>query len=107
MRWRHKHLTLSVALFRVSLDKIKPNQRKRDNKMKLKKLASNMTELTLSNGDTVLYSYDTPVAGWDETGAYRTNKFFSQTTTKHINKYLGGKDIGRQVSHELLDARLG
>ena len=70
--------------------------------MKLKKLASNMTELTLSNGDTVLYSYDTPVAGWDEVGAYRTNKFFSQTTTKHINKYLGGKDIGRQVSHELL-----
>ena len=101
-------MTLSVAFFRVSLDKIKPNQTKeRDNKMKLKKLASNMTELTLSNGDTVLYSYDTPVAGWDEVGAYRTNKFFSQTTTNHINKYLGGKDIGRQVSHELLDARLG
>ena len=75
--------------------------------MKLKKLASNMIELTLGNGDTVLYSYDTPVAGWDEEGAYRTNKFFSQTTTKHINKYLGGKDIGRPVSHELLDARLG
>ena len=70
--------------------------------MKLKHIASNMTELTLSNGDTVLYSYDTPVAGWDGLGAYRTDKFFSQTTTKHINKYLGGKDIGRPVSHELL-----
>ena len=102
-----KHLTLAVTLSKVLLHKINATKTERDNKMKLKKLASNMTELTLSNGDTVLYSYDTPVAGWDETGAYRTNKFFSQTTTKHINKYLGGKDIGRQVSHELLDARLG
>ena len=65
--------------------------------MKLKNIASNMTELTLKNGNTVLFSYETPVAGWDENGSFRTTESFSMTTTKHINKYLGGKDIGRKV----------
>jgi len=45
-----------------------------------------------------LFSYDTPVAGWDDKGAFRTLEHYSATTTKHINKYLGGKDIGRGLS---------
>jgi len=38
----------------------------------------------------VMFSYETPVAGWNEDGAFRTDEKFSVTTTKHINKYLAG-----------------
>ena len=55
-----------------------------------------MTELEIM-GLSILFSYQTPVAGWDDKGAFRTQEKFSATTSKHINKYLGGKDIGRMV----------
>ena len=58
--------------------------------MNLKPIASNMTELTLTNGIRVLFSYQTPVACELNNGYYRTAKKWSQTTTKHINKWLAG-----------------
>jgi len=69
--------------------------------MKLKNIGSNMTELNF-NGISVLFSYETPVAGWDDKGAFRTDTNYSRTTSKHINKYLGGSDIGRKVSQEYI-----
>ena len=57
--------------------------------MKLKQMAANVTELTI-NDTNVMFSYETPVAGWNEDGAFRTDEKFSVTTTKHINKYLAG-----------------
>ena len=71
-----------------------------------------MTELNINRGEgykikggvSILFSYSTPVAGWDDKGAFRTNKHYSATTTKHINKYLGGKDIGRKVDQEYIDS---
>ena len=77
--------------------------------MKLKAIGSNMTELNINFPNSflgrvsVLFSYDTPVAGWDDKGAFRTNKHHSATTTRHINKYLGGKDIGRKVDQSYID----
>ena len=71
--------------------------------MKLKTIGSNMTELNF-NGISVLFSYETPVAGWDNKGAFRTDTNYSRTTSKHINKYLGGSDIGRKVSQEYITA---
>lgn len=78
---------------------------------KLKKLGSNMTEIIYGefpNRTCILYSYDTPVAGFcNDIGAFRTNRSYSQTTTKHINKYFVIKaintvatscDIGQPVS---------
>jgi len=58
--------------------------------MNLKPIASNMTQLTLANGIKVLFSYETPVACELNSGYYRTAKKWSQTTTKHINKWLAG-----------------
>ncbi len=75
----------------------------RDNKMQVQPIGSNMTELTLKNGTSILFSYKTPVAGWDDKGSFRTDKKFSVTTSKHINKYLGGKDIGRTVSQSFIN----
>ena len=61
--------------------------------MKLRQIASNMTEIEYSDGTTVLFSYRTPVAGFDPAhpdgvkGHFKTDRHYSATTTRHINKY--------------------
>ena len=71
--------------------------------MQIKPIASNMTELEVNN-TTILFSYSTPVAGYSDEGAFRTDKWYSVTTSKHINKYLGGKHIGKVVPQSYIDA---
>lgn len=63
--------------------------------MNLKPIASNMTELELDNV-RILFSYSTPVAciGYHDNGdcfVYKTDKKWSNTTTRHVNKYVTGK----------------
>ena len=70
--------------------------------MKLNPVGSNMNEVVV-DGKSILFSYKTPVAGWDDQGAFRTDEFFSVTTSKHINKYLGGKDVGKVVPQSYID----
>ena len=70
--------------------------------MQLKPIGSNMNEIVVK-GKSILFSYLTPVAGWDENGAFRTDEKFSVTTSKHINKYLGGKDVGRVVEQSWIE----
>mgnify|MGYP003120034656 FL=1 len=67
--------------------------------MQLKQIGSNMTEIVfppdpgyILSAVSVLYSYETPVAGWDKTGPFRTSQFYSVTTSKHINKYFNEFD---------------
>ena len=63
--------------------------------MKLQTLGSNITLLTDSEGQEFLFSYETLVAGYipediDETcnGYWFVSEKYSQTTTRHIKKYL-------------------
>ena len=70
--------------------------------MQLKPIGSNMNEIVVK-GKSILFSYSTPVAGWDENGAFRTDEKFSVTTSKHIDKYLGGKDVGRVVEQSWIE----
>tara|TARA_B100002019_G_scaffold154590_1_gene133250 strand:- start:3056 stop:3280 length:225 start_codon:yes stop_codon:yes gene_type:complete len=70
--------------------------------MKLNPIGSNMTEVEV-NGKSIMFSYQTPVAGYDDQGAFRTSTKYSVTTSKHINKYLGGKDVGRVVDQSFID----
>ena len=57
--------------------------------MILKQIGSNQTELTLNNGNSIFFSYETPVAGYnDEIGFFRTATYYSKTTSRHINAYL-------------------
>ena len=70
--------------------------------MNIRQIASNMTEVKL-NDITILFSYETPVAGWDSKGAFRTDVWYSATTTQHINKYLGGKTVGRIVPQSAIN----
>ena len=56
--------------------------------MILRQLGSNQTELSLSNGNSILFSYETPVAGFDrEDGFFKTMTYYSKTTSRHINAY--------------------
>ena len=59
--------------------------------MKINKVGSNMTELVHTSGVIVLFSYSTPVAALLPSGQYvKTDRKYSVTTTKHINKWLQG-----------------
>ena len=71
-------------------------------KLNIKNVGSNMSELEVG-GKSILFSYQTPVAGYDDDGAFRSEDFFSVTTSKHINKYLGGKDVGKVVEQKFFD----
>ena len=60
--------------------------------MKIKQIASNMTELDLGFAQ-VFFSYETPVAACLTDGTLvRTDQWYSATTSKHINKWLQGCD---------------
>ncbi len=69
--------------------------------MKRSKIASNMSVLNMGS-TAVLYSYDTPVAGYDHEGAFKTAQWYSSTTTRHVNKYTAG-DQARVVEQVYID----
>lgn len=71
--------------------------------MKLRIVGPNQTEITTARGNKVLYSYETPVAAITEQGLFRTATKWSPTTSKHINKYLGGADMGKVVEQSWFD----
>tara|TARA_X000000368_G_C22941702_1_gene672477 strand:+ start:808 stop:1041 length:234 start_codon:yes stop_codon:yes gene_type:complete len=59
--------------------------------MKLSIIGSNQTQVTFSDGTQVFFSYNTPVACQTRTFDYfRTATKWSATTSRHINKWLGG-----------------
>ena len=60
--------------------------------MQLTPIASNMTEVETSEA-RVLFSYRTPVAAFVfGEGFVRTDKYWSVTTSRHINKWIGNSD---------------
>ena len=58
--------------------------------IKLIKHNNNATEILnqTTPAQSIFFSYETPVAGLDEKGYFKTDKKYSMTTTKHINKWL-------------------
>ena len=70
--------------------------------MQLTPIAANQTSVTFNAGTEVFFSYKTPVAAYlPEKGYVKTEKFYSVTTSRHINKYLPTKDVPT-VSEEFL-----
>lgn len=73
--------------------------------MRVRKIGLNQLQIDKRNG-SFLISYETPVAalipgiGW-----VRTDKFWSKTTSKHINQWLEGNDA-ECIPQEQLDAYL-
>ena len=58
----------------------------------------------LVNGKEIFFSYDTPVAGWDDSGAFRTAEHYSPTTSKHINQYLRETGAGQLSTRTVSEA---
>ena len=72
--------------------------------MNLTPIAANQTQLSFTNGAEVFFSYKTPVAAYCPLRGYiRTEKFWSVTTSRHINKWLKGITEVTKVSQKYLD----
>ena len=72
--------------------------------MLLTPIASNMTEIETDDA-RILFSYRTPVAAFVfGEGFVRTDKYWSVTTSRHINKWIGTTDRPiKQVAQTYLD----
>jgi len=65
--------------------------------MELTPIAANQTLVTFPNYSEVFFSYKTPVV--------KTKTWYSQTTTRHINKYLESctaKEVDQDVINKLV-----
>ena len=74
------------------------------------KIGSNMKTTMTEKGFPILYSYSTPVAGRDEKGPFRTDQFYSVTTSRHINKWFNcdsKNKIGRIVEQNYINGLVG
>ena len=70
--------------------------------MQLTPIASNMTEVETSE-ERILFYYRTQVEAYVfGAGFVRTEKWFSVTTSRHINKWLDG-GTAKEVSQTYLD----
>ena len=70
--------------------------------MQLTPIASNMTEVETSEA-RILFSYRTPVAAYIFGEGYvKTEKYWSVTTSRHINKW-GARD-GKEIPQARLDS---
>lgn len=58
--------------------------------MRLHKIGTNQTEVEFTSGTRILFSYDTPVAAYvPGKGYFRTDTYYSATTSRHITAWLG------------------
>ena len=72
--------------------------------MKLQPIAPNCTQISKGDGTRILFSYESPVAAFIPGRGYvRTDKKWSNTTSKHINKWLG-KVTAQLIPQSELDA---
>ena len=75
--------------------------------MKLHSFATNRTLLSFADGTEVFFSYSTPVAGYKpNVGHVKTNRWYSSTTTRHINKYLDG-NFALNVEQDTINNLIG
>lgn len=72
--------------------------------MELNKQGPNLTVLRLHGGIELLFSYSIPVAARLVSGEYvKTARFYSRTTTKHVNEFIG-QNVARVVGQDVIDA---
>ena len=74
--------------------------------MKLERLGTSKSLLTLSSGSEIFYSYNTPVAAKVSGEFYKTKEYYSKTTCKHITQYLNGRKA-EAVPQSMIDQLVG
>mgnify|MGYP001570317725 CR=1 FL=1 len=60
--------------------------------MKLERLGANSSIISMNDGTTVLFSYETPVAAYKNGEYLKSVKFHSRTTNQHIAQWLNGQE---------------
>jgi len=61
--------------------------------MRIKSLGKNKTLVSIGDHE-IFVSYETPVAGFiSGLGYFKTNKYHSVTTSRHINEYLPAGEV--------------
>lgn len=75
--------------------------------MKLKQIGINQTQIGIGSKE-ILISYQTPVAMYDhETNkAYKTDKYWSRTTSKHINAWFDNNKDVKELPQSFFDGLL-
>ena len=75
--------------------------------MKIERMdKKNAITISDGQGNSILVSYSTPVAGFISGRGYvRTNEYHSKTTSQHINQFLNGVEA-EKVSQKALDNAL-
>lgn len=69
--------------------------------MKLKPIAANQNEVELKDGTILFFSYETPVAAFiSGRGIVMTSKKWSNTTTRHIHKFIMRNAPSATISEE-------
>ena len=72
--------------------------------MNLSPIDANQNEVTINDGTQIFFSYRTPVAAYLPSEGYvRTSKFWSVTTSRHINKWLGSVTNVTEIEQSVLD----
>ena len=73
--------------------------------MKLEPISNNCSLLRTNHGWQILYSYGTAVAGYNPVlnMCFKTDKKWSNTTTRHINKWLTSQQADNVVILEQSD----
>ena len=75
--------------------------------MKIVERGTNWMVIDVNENVRVLFSYSTPVAAFVSGRGYlRTDRFYSVTTSKHINKFLDGRKA-ETVPHEEFERLTG
>ena len=69
--------------------------------MKLYQYGPNRHGFIIDEDTEVFFSYETPVCLMTEEGVVRTNKFFSKSTSRHINQWLRHHDIPDSYKKEV------
>jgi hypothetical protein len=68
--------------------------------MEINPIQTNLTELRLGDksGRLILFSYKTPVASWEDGQFYVTDTRWSNTTQRHINKWIKSFGTTRELA---------
>ena len=76
--------------------------------MKLQPIGSNQTVMRFDSYDkAILFSYETPVAAIIDGKAFKTDRQWSRTTSKHINSWLKYYDWVDIKPQEFFNALVG
>lgn len=73
--------------------------------LKLENVGPNQTVIQIESG-LVLFSYSTPVAACINGQYYITEKYHSNTTSKHISKFIGDYDLAKEKPQEWFNGLL-